>query len=58
LCSSGSIVTPPIASKIIKPTQPVMGEWAYRFSQYKYYCFYVILYYKHSDVFIYIIFIL
>ena len=41
LCSSGSIVTTPIISKIIKPTQPVMGEWAYRFSQYKYYCFFV-----------------
>ena len=37
LCSSGPIVTSPIASasKIIKPTQPVMGEWAYKFSQYK-----------------------
>ena len=40
-------------SKIIKPTRPVMGEWAYRFSQYKYYCFCVtILYSKHSGGFI------
>jgi len=55
LCSSGSIVISPITSKIIKPTSPVMGEWAYQFSQYKYYCFYVIiLYNKHSEIFIYI----
>ena len=43
LCSSGSIVTPPNTSKIIKPTSLVMGEWACMFSQYKYYCFYVII---------------
>ena len=34
LCSTGSIVTPPNTSKIIKPTSLVMGEWAYTFSQY------------------------
>ncbi len=49
LYSSGSIVTTPITSKIIKPTPPVMGEWVYTFSQYRYYCFCVIiLYYKYS----------
>jgi hypothetical protein len=59
LCSSGSIVTPPLPSEIIKPTSLVMGEWANKFSQYKYYCFCVyILYYKHSEIFIYKIFIL
>ncbi len=32
-----------------------MGEWAYKFSQYKYYYFFDIkLYYKHSTIFIYI----
>ena len=59
LCSSCFIVITPITSKIKKPTSLVMGEWAYTFSQYKYYCFYVSFkYYKHSYVFIYIIFIL
>ena len=59
LYSSDSIVTTPIPSKIIKPTTPVMGEWAYGFSQYKSYCFYVTnLYYRHGNVFINIIFIL
>ena len=33
LYSSGSIVTTPIPSKIIKPTIPVMGEQADRFFQ-------------------------
>ena len=41
LCSSGTIVTPPNTSKIIKPTSLVMGEWAYKFPQSQYYCFYV-----------------
>lgn len=44
LCSSGSIVTPTNTSKTIKPTSLVMGEWACTFPQYKYYCFYVIIY--------------
>ena len=34
LYSSWSIVITPITSKIKKPTSLVMGEWAYKFSQY------------------------
>jgi hypothetical protein len=41
LCSRNSIATTSITSKRIKPTPPVMSEWANRFSQNKYYCFYV-----------------
>jgi len=48
--------SPITSNKIIKPTSLVMGEWAYKFSQYKYYCFCVsISYYKHSAVIIYIL---
>ncbi len=43
LCSSGSIKTTPIISKIIEYTQPVMGEWAFTFSHYKYCCFFIII---------------
>ena len=31
LCSSGSIVTTPIISKILKHTPPFMGEWHIHF---------------------------
>ncbi len=59
LCSSGCIAIPLLHLKMIKPTSLVMGEWAYKFSQYKYYCFFVsISYYKHSGVIIYILIIL
>ena len=43
LCSSGCIVITPFKTKIKKPTSLAMGEWAYTFSQYRYYCFCVII---------------
>ena len=48
LYSSGFIVTP-VTSKIIIPTSLVMGEWAHKFPQYKYYVF-VFLFHSISIV--------